>query len=115
VKELKAIENYNDLSDRCDEFGVFTNVKTLELDLFDEESFREAIFETLREGNFGAERSGWIDEWEADPKTLDEKRFMSLIDDIGKGRFAQSLARRVGELEPPCYLEKAIKFMAGRV
>ncbi|MFZ5693955.1 MAG: ATP-dependent nuclease [Pseudomonadota bacterium] len=115
VKELKAIADFNDFSDRCDEFGVFTNVKTLELDLFEEESYRDAMFETLREGNFGPERSGWIDGWEADPKTLDEKKFMSLIDDIGKGRFAQSLARRVEKLEPPYYLEKAIKFVADRV
>jgi hypothetical protein len=34
----------------------------LELDLFDNKEFRPAIFETLREGRFGAERKGWIDE-----------------------------------------------------
>lgn len=33
VKELKAFDDYNKFSDRCDEFGIFTNATTLEVDL----------------------------------------------------------------------------------
>lgn len=115
MKELRAIGSHDELSDRCEEFGVFTNVNTLELDLFDEEDYREIMLEELREGNFGPERSGWIDEWESNPKKLDKIKFMSLIDDIGKGRFAQRLATRIGKLDPPGYLARAIKFVASRV
>jgi putative ATP-dependent endonuclease of the OLD family len=32
MKELGAITDYNEFSDRCEGFGVFTNVETLELD-----------------------------------------------------------------------------------
>jgi putative ATP-dependent endonuclease of OLD family len=115
VEELKAIDGYNKFCDRCDGFGVFTNIKTLELDLFDDVAFRPAILETLREGKFGTERLGWIDEWEADPEQLDEGKYMSLIDEIGKGRFAQRLATRIGEIEPPTYVQGAINFVADRV
>ena len=73
------------------------------------------MIETLREGNFGPERSGWIDEWEDDLKSFDKERFLSLIDAIGKGRFAQRLATRIGDLDPPFYIEGAIKFVAERV
>lgn len=73
------------------------------------------IFETLREGKFGKERKGWIDAWEADPNTLDTKKFLSLIEAIGKGRFAQRLASRMGGLEPPAYIRNAIEFVVDRV
>jgi putative ATP-dependent endonuclease of the OLD family len=113
VAELKAIEDYNDLSDRCDSFGVFTNVETLEVDIF--ENYKDEIIETLREGIFGSERLGWIDEWEADSAKLDKGKYLSLIESIGKGRFAQRLASRVSDLDPPDYIARAIQFVADRV
>jgi putative ATP-dependent endonuclease of the OLD family len=93
---------------------VFTNVHTLEVDLF-EGDFGAAVIETLRERKFGAERSAWIDEWENDHEKLDVDKFLSLIDDIGKGRFAQRLATRIADLDPPGYISRAIKFVADRV
>ena len=117
VEELKAIavKSYNEFSDRCETHGVFTNVDTLEVDLFKDDAFAEAMIETLREGNFGPERNGWIDEWEDDRKSFDKERFLSLVEAIGKGRFAQRLATRIGDLDPPLYIEGAIKFVTDRV
>ena len=112
--ELRELPDYDVLSDRCDTYGVFTNIHTLEIDLFTDD-YQEAIFETLREGGFGAERTGWIDEWEAAPATLDNERYLSLIDAMGKGRFAQRLASRISDLDPPDYIVKAIRFVADRV
>jgi putative ATP-dependent endonuclease of OLD family len=114
IEKLKAIADFNELSDRCDEFGVFTNFKTLELDLFDDENFRGPIFEILREADFGGDRMKLIAQWEADPGTVDEMKLMAMIDDIGKGRFAQRLSGLVAAVEPPGYLERAIKFAADR-
>jgi putative ATP-dependent endonuclease of OLD family len=96
------------------EYGIFLNDYTLEVDLFKDE-FGPVIIETLREGEFGPTRQGWIDDWEADPDALDIKKYLSLIDTIGKGRFAQRLASRMGDLEPPAYISDAIKFVADRV
>jgi putative ATP-dependent endonuclease of OLD family len=112
--ELTALEDYSELEERLDAFGVFTNVHTLEVDLF-KGGFGAATLETLREGKFGPERSAWIDAWESNPATLDIERFLSMIDDMGKGRFAQRLATRIADLDPPEYISRAIAFVAERV
>jgi putative ATP-dependent endonuclease of OLD family len=117
VNDLKAMmeEDLGAFSDRCDSFGVFTNFHTLEVDLFNEENLTKPIIETLCEQEFGAVRQGWIDGWEADPKSLNVLKYLSLIDSIGKGRFAQRLASRVKGIEPPDYIKSAIKFVVNRV
>jgi putative ATP-dependent endonuclease of OLD family len=84
------------------------------VDLFDDKTFTDAVIETLREAKFGPERNGWIDEWEKDRKNFDKERFLTLVDAIGKGRFAQRLATRIGDLDPPSYIEGAIKFVTER-
>lgn len=95
-------------------FGIFTNNHTLEIDLF-WNGFAKQIIETLQEHSFSAERKGWIEKWAADPDTLEVERFLTLIEAIGKGRFAQRLASRIGGMEPPDYITNAIKFVANRV
>jgi putative ATP-dependent endonuclease of OLD family len=115
IAELKGLGDYNDFSDRCETFGVFTNVNTLEVDLFKKDGFASAIIATLREGEFGAERTGWIDAWEADNKAFNADQFLILVDAIGKGRFSQRLATRIAGVEPPWYLKSAIEYVAARV
>lgn len=116
IAELKALDDWNEFEKRCDSFGVFTNIHTLEVDLFRKNGkYRQAVIETLREGPFGSERKGWIDEWEARPGELDTDKFLALVDQIGKGRFAQRLGARIADLDPPSYIAKAIKFVADRV
>jgi putative ATP-dependent endonuclease of OLD family len=114
VKELDAIEDPNDFCARCEDFGIFSGIDTLEIDLF-MGKFAKAIIETLREGAFGKERMALIDEWEADPKKLDHEKYIAMIETMGKGRFAQRLASRIGLLAPPSYIANAVKFVADRV
>jgi len=111
-----ALEDANDnaLCELAADYGIFLNDHTLEVDLFKDE-FGPAIIGALREYGFGPNRRGWIDEWEEDPDVLNIKNFLSLIDAIGKGRFAQRLASRMGDLEPPDYINEAIEFVADRV
>jgi putative ATP-dependent endonuclease of OLD family len=117
MKELKtaAESDEDDFSDKCDSFGVFTNFHTLEVDLFNNHDFTEHIIETLREHKFGAERKGWIDEWGADPNSLDVGKYLALIETVGKGRFAQRLASRIKDIVPPDYIRRAIEFVVSRV
>ena len=75
-------------------------METLELDLIDFD-FGKQIFATLREGPFGKDRKVLLDKWEKDEKTLDRVALAAMIDVMGKGRFAQRLATRVADLEPP--------------
>ena len=94
--------------------GIFLNDHTLEVDLFNDD-FAQSIIDTLREGNLGPTRRDRIDAWEADQDALDVPRFLAMVESIGKGRFAQRLASRIGDKEPPEYIRAAIEFVAGRV
>lgn len=114
IKELKELDDYNEFSKRCEKFGVFTNNNTLEVDLFND-GFASAIIDTLREGKFGDERKSWIDQLEAHPDKLDAEKLLSLIEAIGKGRFAQRLLPRIAGAKPPAYIRGAVKFVADRV
>ena len=114
VEELKKLPDYDKFGKKCEEFGVFTNVHTLEVDLFNY-GFGPAIIETLREARFGNERKGWIAEWEADSESLDADKFISLVEEIGKGRFAQRLVSRIGGHKPPAYIRRAIEFLVAHV
>lgn len=116
IEQLKGIANYETFCKQCEEYGIFSNIHTLEVDLFrEDDDYTAAVIATLREGPFGQERQGWIDAWEANPDKLDTEKFLSLIENMGKGRFAQRLAGRIAELDPPAYIGDAIKFVAERV
>lgn len=116
VKRLEEIADYDTFCKECQEHGIFSNNHTLEVDLFREgNNYMAAVLETLREGPFGKERQGWIDQWEASPAKLDVEKFLSLIETMGKGRFAQRLAGRIEKLDPLDYIADAIKFVAERV
>ena len=114
VTELRALTDYDVFTARCEEFGVFSNAQTLEIDLFEDE-FAEPMIAVLRENNFSAERKALIDAWEADNSTLDKDVLLAMIEAIGKGRFAQRLISHMGGTEPPSYIADAINFVANRV
>jgi putative ATP-dependent endonuclease of OLD family len=108
------MKNPNDFANRCEEFGVFSGVETLEIDLYSE-NFIPPIIETLREGPFGKDRLELVDAWEADPDKIDNEKYIAMIETIGKGRFSQRLATRIEKIEAPAYITNAIKFVADRV
>jgi putative ATP-dependent endonuclease of OLD family len=114
LEELQALKNMNVFGKRCEKFGVFTNRNTLEIDLF-EDGFADAMLAAIREYPFGPQRQGWILEWEDDGSTLHQKRFLSMIETIGKGRFAQRLIAHMGDLPPPVYIREAIEYVASSV
>lgn len=115
IKELRAIEDGNKFASRCEEHGVFSNIDTLEVDLFKDGKFTKSIVETLRETSWSPERKGWIDDWENDAETLDVDNYLKLIDVVGKGRFAQRLASRIKGVAPPAYIGDAISYVVDRV
>lgn len=99
---------------RCDDLGVFTNDKTLEVDMFNN-GLADHILETLREHSFSARKRGWIEEWADNPNNLHVENYLKLMEDIGKGRFAQRLASRLSDIAPPAYIKNAIQYVAERV
>ena len=63
ISELKALADYDEFSSQCEAFGIFTNIVTLEVDLFHDDNFTSHIVETLREQGFGRKRQARIDAW----------------------------------------------------
>lgn len=93
------------------EQGVFVGEDTLEVDLLD--GFSDAIKETYSELR-GSEVASQKFNAAADGAHFDsaaKRDFLTRIEAIGKGRFAQRLASKVGETKPPSYIEQAIDYV----
>lgn len=114
IEELDGIADHDEFAERCEAYGIYTNSRTLEVDLFDD-GFAAAIIAVLREYPFSAARKEHIDNWEADPKQLDPALLLKMIDTIGKGRFAQRMLSYIDGIEAPDYIKDAIKYVAERV
>ncbi|HEY3382631.1 MAG TPA: AAA family ATPase [Vicinamibacterales bacterium] len=97
------------------EFGIFMDDETLEVDLFRDNDLRGIVIETLREGTFGTASRTLIDRWESDPEALVVARFLSMVESVGKGRFAQRLVSRLEGQAPPVFVRDAITFVRDRV
>jgi putative ATP-dependent endonuclease of OLD family len=94
-------------------YGCFLNNHTLEIDLF-LDGLYEQITETLLEAGFGPTRQQRIREWGEEPWMLDNAGYIALVNEIGKGRFAQRLASRISGVAPPAYLRSAIEYVVDR-
>jgi putative ATP-dependent endonuclease of OLD family len=114
IEELDGIADHDEFAERCEAYGIYTNSRTLEVDLFDD-GFAAAIIAVLREYPFSAARKEQIDNWEADPEKLDPALLLKMIDTIGKGRFAQRMLSYIDGIEAPDYIKDAIKYVAERV
>ena len=113
IAELEGLDP-DDFAHRCEAYGIFSNIKTLEVDLFSD-GFAAAIISVLREDKCSAQRKVKIKKWEADPAVLDPEELLKMVDAIGKGRFAQRMLSYIDGIEPPGYIARAIEFVADRV
>jgi putative ATP-dependent endonuclease of OLD family len=113
VQEFEALaqEDVDKFDHACRGLGIFMSEHTLEVDLFNDADFTDLIIETLQEDEFSAPKAALISSWQKNPENLDTKKYLSLVEEIGKGRFAQRLASRVKGIIPPHYIEGAIKFV----
>ena len=107
-------DDINEFCSRCESFGVFTNFHTLEVDLF-EEGFAEKMIDILSENSWSKKRNVKIGEWSRNNDALDKEEFLSMVEEIGKGRFAQHLASLVYGIEPPEYIRNSLEYVVNRV
>ena len=114
LKDIAENKNEDDLADRFEDFGIYTNIRTLETDLY-EGGFADDILATLNEEKWSKARQAQIDGWLADHDSIDQDELLNLIDGVGKGRFAQRLASKIEGRKPPRYLEDAIQYVVKRV
>ncbi len=91
--------------------GIFLNEHTFEVDLFRagrHKSICKTIIELTKNGAAKKRAQGWRQV----PDSLDPEQFLSDIEAIGKGRFAQRLATRLTGNACPSYIRDAIKYVA---
>jgi putative ATP-dependent endonuclease of OLD family len=114
IAAIKAIDNYDETYEKFEDFGLFVNDSTLETEMFGGD-YAEAMIATLREHNFSAERLALLDAWETKPSDVDAKILIKMIEQMGKGRFAQRLVSRIKGLTVPHYIANAINHVIGLV
>jgi len=114
ISAIKKEDTYRKSFDACEPFGIFVNSDTLEPELFDGD-YAQAMIETLREYKFSKERKALLDTWELNPGTVDRDILLKMIEQMGKGRFAQRLATRVPGKLVPDYIADAINHVIALV
>lgn len=95
--------------------GIFVNTHTLEIDLF--ASMSDKITNTLLELSPSKNATARASEWR-DNNSIegDEKKYLSDIEKIGKGRFAQRLSTNLtDETNIPEYVEEAIMYVVSQL
>ncbi|KIL50829.1 ATP-dependent nuclease [Jeotgalibacillus campisalis] len=110
-KELKT----GDLVTYGEEVGIFTNSHTLEIDLFD--TMPEEILETLIELTTNKKAIERAQGWKAASSINGNKdSYLSDIESIGKGRFAQRLATNLTKKSVvPDYVKGALDYVIAKV
>ena len=114
ISSIEKDKYYADSFKKMEQFGIFVNTDTLETELFNGD-YAQQMIETLCEYRFSKARKKLLGKWEKDPGTVDDEVLLEMIEQMGKGRFAQRLATRVSGNPVPDYISKAIKHVAGLV
>lgn len=114
IQAIIDLNTYEESFAECEKFGIFINTDTLETELF-KGDYAEPMIEALREHNFGAQRLELLTAWEAAPDTVDREVLLAMIEQMGKGRFAQRLAARSAGKLVPDYIADAITYVTNLV
>ncbi|MEK6320760.1 MAG: AAA family ATPase [Acidobacteriota bacterium] len=108
--------SFDELSNMASTYGIFMNNHTFEVDLFEAGLAGECseAMAAVAEGEPMKER---MQRWASGMDVLDVDVFLSDIETVGKGRFAQRLASLVAEsgtVSCPAYVAEGVKHVAGR-
>jgi putative ATP-dependent endonuclease of OLD family len=89
--------------------GFFVNNHTLEAELFTAGLNSEMVGILKRELSLSGQSVAMLDQWDADPQTVDPERLVKFIERVGKGRFAQLLSADVDGNNCPTYIKTALE------
>lgn len=108
-------DEINDLIHCGKEKGIFSNTYTLEVDLFN--TMSNEIINTLLELLPSEEAINRAKKWRSNNSIEgDEEKYLSYIQKIGKGRFAQRLSTNLtDQTHIPEYVEEAIDYVIGQL
>ena len=96
--------------------GVFINKHTFEVDLF-KCGLCDAFVESMESLGVGGLMKGRMKAWAKDPASLDIGTFLSDVETVGKGRFAQRLASVIAESPAhscPKYISEGFKHVVAK-
>ncbi len=114
VVDYEAMDS-EDVIARAEQLGYFVNGNTLELDLF-AEGLAEAMQDVInQELSLRSSARDVLQKWVDDPSTLNEDKLLTLVERVGKGRFAQALAPHVSEDTCPDYIRCALEHIRDAV
>jgi putative ATP-dependent endonuclease of OLD family len=94
--------------------GLFLNDYTLEVDLF-RCGRHKSVCKTMTQLSEVQVTKRRAEGWMSDPSTLEAKRFLADIEEIGKGRFAQRLAGNMAGSRCPAYIKEAIEYVIRQI
>jgi putative ATP-dependent endonuclease of the OLD family len=103
-----------ELLEFAEQSGFFVGEYTLEVDLF-RQGRHKSVCNTIIALSSNSRARQRAQAWLQDPNSLNEGQFLSDIDEISKGRFAQRLASRISGTACPAYISKAIGYLAQRL
>lgn len=106
--------SYEDCKPVLEKIGVFLNAQTFEVAVADTPGLKEALLDILDEQGFGKLRSSRIKSWRSGQQ-IDPSQLLAMISDVGKGRLAAKLRKKVPGLIPPEYITAAIKYVVSNV
>lgn len=114
IKAIMDKESWEETFTEIQKFGIFVNWSTLETELF-EGGYAQEMIETLREYKFSAERKMILNAWESTLKDFDADELIKMVEQMGKGRFAQRLATRITSKRVPTYIADAVNHVLALV
>jgi len=116
VQEWDSL-SFEEILAKSEEYGVFLNDFTFEIDLF-KEGAEDAFAEAIKQLTTNKKMHKRFDDLSADPDSLDPKQFLKDIESLGKGRVAQRLASIFlahGTDVCPPYIKSALDHMKAKL
>ena len=108
--------DFNTFQRAWEPVGFFLSERTFEVSVANTSSLQDTLLNVLAEHNFGPTRTKRIEDWRGGTP-VDPTQLLAMIADIGKGRLAGRLARRLtgGNRQGPAYVMSAIEHIVARV
>ena len=93
------------------EEGLFVGDSTLEHDVFDvSQDNADSMLRALDNFEFSADKEASIKAG-LDGENMAAENFLNLVEEVGKGRYAQRLAALAPTIEPPQYIREALEYL----
>ena len=95
--------------------AIFLNDQTFEVSIANTPALLQPLLDILSEQDFGSVRTKRIAAWRAGSTPVDPTQLLAMVASIGKGRLGARLAKKTMGLQPPDYIERAVRDIVTKV